>query len=106
MVSFSGRISLTSVLTLYIMSLTCARISLFDSIVSFIESSISLFSSSNWVSTEPCVLASESIWFRNASTGFEKAIAHVMPHKMKVAVALVQKYVKGVMACSFSFMNG
>ena len=106
MVSFSGRISLTSVLTLYIMSLTCARISLFDSIVSFIESSISLFSSSNWASTVPCVLASESILSRKVSTGFAKAIAHVMPHKTKVAAALAQKHVIGVMACSFSFMKG
>ena len=88
------------------MSLTCARISLFDSIVSFIESSISLFSSSSWVSTVPCVLASESMWFRKVSTGFEKAIAHVMPHKMNVVAALVQRYVMGVMVCSFSFMKG
>lgn len=88
------------------MSLTCAKISLFDSIVSFIESSISLFSSSSWVSTAPCVLASESILFRKVSTGFVKAIAHVMPHKMKVAAALAQKYVIGVMACNFSFMKG
>ena len=44
--------------------------------------------------------------FRKVSTGFEKAIAHVMPHKMKVAAALTQKYVIGVMACNFSFMKG
>ena len=88
------------------MSLTCAKISLFDSIVSLIASSISLLSSSNWASTVPCVLASESILFRKVSTGFAKAIAHVMPHKMKVAAALTQKYVMGVMACNFSFMKG
>jgi hypothetical protein len=44
--------------------------------------------------------------FRKASIGFEKAIAHVIPHEMKVVAALAQKYVTGVIACSFSFMKG
>ena len=104
--SLSGWISFTSALTLHIKSLICARVWLSASIVSYMASSTSLFSSSSCVSTAPCVLASESILFRKVSTGFVKAIAHVMPHKMKVAAALAQKYVIGVMACSFSFMMG
>jgi len=88
------------------MSLTCARVWLFESIVSFIASSTSLFSSNNWASTALCVFASESILFKKVSTGLVKTIAHVIPHKMKAAAALTKKYVKGVMACSFSPING
>jgi len=104
--SFSGWISFTSTLTLYIRSLTCARVWLSSSIVSYILSSTSLLSSSSWVSTALCFFASESILFRNISTGFSKIIAHVIPHRMRVAVALIQKYVVGVMVCSCSFIRG
>lgn len=88
------------------MSFTFANISLFDSIVSFITSRISPFSSRSCVSTAVWVLASDSILFKKASTGLVNAMAHVMPHIINVVVALIQKYVRGVMVCSLSFMNG
>lgn len=98
--------SLTSALTLQIRSLTWARIWLFESIVSFIASSTSLFSSSSWASTALCVLASESILFRKVSTGFVKAIAHVIPQRVNAETALIQKYAIGGMALSFSPIRG
>lgn len=106
MFSFSGWISFTSTLTLHIRSLTCAKVWLSSSIVSYILSSTSLLSSSCCVSTAPCFFASESILFRNVSTGFSKIIAHVIPHRIKVAAALIQKYIVGVIVCSSSFIRG
>ena len=79
---------------------------MFSSTVSFMASNISLFSSSNWDSTAPCVFASESILFKKVSTGFSKAMTHVIPQRVKVAAALPKKYGIGVMACSFSLING
>ena len=43
---------------------------------------------------------------KKVSTGFSKATAQVIPHRIKVAMALTQKYVVGVIACNFSFMMG
>lgn len=90
-VSVSGWICLTSVLTLKITSLMWARVSLFDSTVSHIASSISVLVSAAWLSVVLCFLASERIWFRKVSTGFSKAIAQVMPQKVSVAAALIKK---------------
>jgi hypothetical protein len=54
-------------------------------------SRISLFSSRSWVSAALCFLASDRILFRKASTGFSKAMAHVMPQRMRVEAAVVRK---------------
>jgi hypothetical protein len=35
-----------------------------------------------------------------------KAVAHVIPHRVRVAVALIMKYVRGVMVWSFSPIIG
>ena len=83
--------SFTSALTLVTESLTCARVSEFASSVSIMTSMTSLLSSSSCVSTVLCLFASESILLRKVSTGFSKAITHVIPQKIAVAAALIQK---------------
>lgn len=47
--------------------------------------------SSSWVSTVDCSFASESILFTNVSIGLSKAVAHVIPHMITVAAALIVK---------------
>ena len=84
---FSGCISLTSARTLRIMSLTCANVSLSDSIVSYIRSKISLLFSKICVSVVVCFFASDSTLFRKASTGLSKAIRQVIPHRIAVEAA-------------------
>lgn len=88
---FSGWISLTSVRTLNSRSLTWASVLPSASMFSFIRSRISLFCSRSWASTAVWVLASERILFRKISTGFEKAMAHVIPHRMSVVMVVDQK---------------
>ncbi len=89
--SLMGSISLASILTLQTRSFTCESVWLLDSTVSYIASSTSLLFSRSWPSTSVCVLASESIWLRKASTGFSKTIMQVIPQRMNVAAAVVQR---------------
>jgi hypothetical protein len=44
--------------------------------------------------------------FKKASTGLVKISAHVMPHKISVEAALIQKYTIGVIICSLLPMYG
>ena len=104
--SLRGSISLASILMLLIKSFTCASVSLLDSTVSYIASSTSLLFSRSCPSTSVWVLASESIWLRKASTGLSKIIMQVIPQRMNVAAAVVQRYTCGEIAASFSLMNG
>ena len=86
MASFIGRMSLTSTRMFRIRSLTCARVSLSDSIVSYIRSKISLLLSRICASVVVCFFASDRTLFRKVSTGLSKAIRQVIPHRMKVEV--------------------
>ena len=86
-VSFMGWMSLTSTRTLRIRSLTCASVSLSDSIVSYIASKSSLLFSMSCVSVAVCFFASDRILLRKTSTGLSKAKAHVIPHSIMVDAA-------------------
>ena len=86
-VSFIGVMSLTSARIFRIRSLTCARISLSDSIVSYIRSNISLLLSKIWVSVWVWVFASERTLLRNSSTGLSTAMRQVMAQSATVAAA-------------------
>ena len=86
-VSFMGCMSLTSTRTLRIRSLTCASISLSDSIVSYIASKSSLLFSMSCVSVAVCFFASDRILFRKTSTGLSKAKAQVIPQRITVEAA-------------------
>ena len=91
MVSFIGCMSFTSTRTFRIRSLTCASVSLSDSTVSYIMSKRSLLLSNTWVSVVVWFFTSDSILFRNVSTGLSKAIRHVIAHRMTVEVAAMER---------------
>lgn len=86
--SFIGCMSLTSARMLHMRSLTCARFSLSDSMVSYIRSKISLLLSRIFASVVVWVFASERILFRNSSTGLSTAIRQVIAHRMAVEAAV------------------
>lgn len=85
--SFIGCMSLTSARTLRMRSLTCASVSLFSSMVSYIRSKTSLLLSKICASVVDWFFASESILFRNVSTGLSKVTRHVIAQRVTVAAA-------------------
>lgn len=90
-VSFMGRMSLTSTRTFRIKSLTCASVSLSASMVSYIRSRTSLLLSMICASVVDWFLTSDSILFKKVSTGFSKATRHVIAHRMMVDAVAAQR---------------